>query len=368
MRKLNILYGVQGTGNGHLSRAREMARAFTDHPNVSIDWVFSGRQPDQYFDMTCFGKYKTFKGLSYVTKNGSLDLYATIKKLDLGRFVRDLKSLNAHEYDLVITDFEPLTAWAAKRAGVDSIGLSHQSAFYYNIPKTHHSFIDSLVMRHFAPAKTQVGVHWSHYSPRIVPPIIPNMTTASRSINRADEKNILVYFPFESVETLIDLFMPFSNFRFQIFHNVETTTVCRHITVHPISKKNFRRQFNACGGVICGAGFELPSEALSQQKKLLVSPLAGQTEQHSNASALDQLDYAMVCNKFDRNVIIEWLRFGEANHLPRIDVADSIAEWIALGRKTPIEVIAASLWDEIASTSSPRPYTPFEYSNLQRIS
>ena len=25
---MKILYGVQGTGNGHISRAREMARAF----------------------------------------------------------------------------------------------------------------------------------------------------------------------------------------------------------------------------------------------------------------------------------------------------------------------------------------------------
>jgi UDP:flavonoid glycosyltransferase YjiC (YdhE family) len=35
---MKILYGVQGTGNGHITRARIMAKAFAD-AGVQVDWV-----------------------------------------------------------------------------------------------------------------------------------------------------------------------------------------------------------------------------------------------------------------------------------------------------------------------------------------
>ena len=47
--------------------------------------------------------------------------------------------------------------------------------------------------------------------------------------------------------------------------------------------------FNAilnCKGVICGAGFELPSEVLYLKKKLYVIPIGNQYEQKCNAQAL----------------------------------------------------------------------------------
>ena len=39
---MKILYGIQGTGNGHITRARVMASCFKKL-NVEVDYVFSGR-------------------------------------------------------------------------------------------------------------------------------------------------------------------------------------------------------------------------------------------------------------------------------------------------------------------------------------
>ncbi|MEZ9793074.1 glycosyltransferase family protein, partial [Vibrio splendidus] len=39
---MKILYGVQGTGNGHIARARAMAVAFRQQ-NIDVDFLFSGR-------------------------------------------------------------------------------------------------------------------------------------------------------------------------------------------------------------------------------------------------------------------------------------------------------------------------------------
>ncbi|HLT42935.1 MAG TPA: glycosyltransferase family protein, partial [Sphingobacteriaceae bacterium] len=43
-------------------------------------------------------------------------------------------------------------------------------------------------------------------------------------------------------------------------------------------------------GIICGAGFETPAEALFLKKKLIVIPMKGQYEQQCNAAALQQLN------------------------------------------------------------------------------
>lgn len=45
---MKILYGVQGTGNGHVTRPRIMAKAFADL-GVEVDWVFSGRRREDFF-------------------------------------------------------------------------------------------------------------------------------------------------------------------------------------------------------------------------------------------------------------------------------------------------------------------------------
>ena len=50
---MKLLYGVQGTGNGHISRARMMAQHFADK-NVDVQFLFSGRDPEHYFDMDIF--------------------------------------------------------------------------------------------------------------------------------------------------------------------------------------------------------------------------------------------------------------------------------------------------------------------------
>ncbi|NMS31154.1 glycosyltransferase family protein, partial [Vibrio parahaemolyticus] len=51
---MKILYGVQGTGNGHIARARAMSHAFKEH-DVEVDFLFSWRAPEKYFSMEAFG-------------------------------------------------------------------------------------------------------------------------------------------------------------------------------------------------------------------------------------------------------------------------------------------------------------------------
>ncbi|MGL5401221.1 MAG: glycosyltransferase family protein, partial [Plesiomonas shigelloides] len=51
---MKLLYGIQGTGNGHLSRARELVPALRAQ-GIRVDVLCSGRAADAYFDMQVFG-------------------------------------------------------------------------------------------------------------------------------------------------------------------------------------------------------------------------------------------------------------------------------------------------------------------------
>ena len=66
---MRILYGVQGTGNGHVTRARVMSTALA-RAGIEVDYLFSGRAPERYFNMEPFGAYQVRQGLTLVTDAG----------------------------------------------------------------------------------------------------------------------------------------------------------------------------------------------------------------------------------------------------------------------------------------------------------
>jgi len=85
------------------------------------------------------------------------------------------RSFNASGYDLVITDFEPVSARIAKLNRIPSIGIGHQYAFPYDIPVADATALSLLVIKHLAPAEYNVGLHWHHFNQPILPPIVPRM-------------------------------------------------------------------------------------------------------------------------------------------------------------------------------------------------
>ncbi len=66
---MRILYGVQATGNGHISRARAMAKALSAYPDLKVTWLFSGRPKERLFDMELFGDYECRICLTFFTEH-----------------------------------------------------------------------------------------------------------------------------------------------------------------------------------------------------------------------------------------------------------------------------------------------------------
>lgn len=340
---LKIAYGVQGTGNGHITRARAMASAFNQREDVQVDYFFSGRAPEKYFDMECFGAYQTYSGLSFVCKRGQVAKWQTVKTQQYRQFLRDLMSLDLRQYDLVINDFEPLTAWVAKRQGVPSLSISHQAAFSLGAPTAGTNIIDNMVMRFFAPTDIQLGVHWFHFGKAILPPII-----VEQPVDNPTADKTLVYLPFESVEDVNAMLEPLSEHPFICFHpDVQTSHQREHIEWHPTSQKAFKKALVNTSGVIANAGFELSSEALRLGKKLLLKPLSGQFEQLSNAETLRELNLCDTMYILDTDSVEDWLSMENIEPITFPSNSHILIDWLVERNWDQTDQVCQQLWRQV---------------------
>ena len=76
-----------------------------------------------------------FSGLSFIVgKNGGVDLWQTARKICLlSVFSKHIRSLPVEKYDLVISDFEPVSAWACRLRNKECIGLKSSECGFASI-------------------------------------------------------------------------------------------------------------------------------------------------------------------------------------------------------------------------------------------
>jgi uncharacterized protein (TIGR00661 family) len=339
---VKILYGVQGTGNGHLSRARAMARHLKNR-HVDVTYLFSGRPRESYFEMEAFGDFMVREGLTFAVEKGQVSYPKTLLKNNPLTFVNEVRTLDLSTYDLVLCDFDPVTAWAAKLRGKPVIGFGHQSAFKHKIPIEGNDPIAHLVMRLFAPSSISIGLHWHHFDQPILPPII-HVDELDKGL--VQENKVLVYLPFEEMKSLSPLFKPFGDYEFYFFHPEFHAPLDQdHLHFRPLSVQQFQADLHSCAAVICSAGFELPSECIHLGKKLLVKPVKNQMEQASNGLALEQLGLGKNTQELTPEVIGEWLNSDrKSNGLRYPDVAKALVDWILSEKWDNTEKMREDLW------------------------
>ena len=287
---MKILYAIQGTGNGHLSRARDILPILQQKGELDI--LVSGIQADVVLPYPV--KYR-FKGLSFIFgKNGGIDLIATYRKSNLRQLYKEIKSLSIADYDLVINDFEPVSAWACKMQNKECVGLSHQAAVINKkSPKPKKKdIVGKAVLNNYAPVTAAYGFHFGAYDKNIFTPVIRNQMRDSKPENKS---HYTVYLPAYSDEKIIKVLGEIKNINWQVFskHTKKEYSV-KKIHIRPINNEAFIESFINCTGVLCGAGFETPAEALFLKKKLIVIPMKGQYEQQCNAAALKTMSVPVI--------------------------------------------------------------------------
>ncbi len=323
---MKILYGVQGTGHGHISRARVVLPKLREHAEVDV--LISGYN----FHMDLDGEiaYKA-RGISLTyDSKGSVDILETALNLKPVKFIQDVQSTPVADYDFVVNDFEPVTAWAAQTAGIPCVAISHQAAFFS--PKTprpaKRSMMAEGVMRHFAPFTKAVGSHYKRYDDFIEPPIIRKQI---KDLNPTLGNHITVYLPAFDHETLCSIFNKSQQIEWHIFSpTCEEEYHKGNVWVRPVGKDTFLESFESCLGVVSSTGFETTSESMFLGKKLLTIPIRNQYEQLSNAAAIELLGGTVVYTIDDTftRIVDEWLKNGPILHLDEISDEDELVQHI----------------------------------------
>ena len=320
---MKILYAMQGTGNGHLCRARDIIPILQE--NNEVDLLVSGTQAD--IELPYPVKYK-LNGLGFIFgENGGVDIVETYKKNYLKVYFSEINNLPVQDYDLVINDFEPVSAWACYLNNLKCITISHQSAVLNNkAPQPHDiDIIGKAILNNYAPGTEKYGFHFKPYDVNIYTPVIRQQV---REKIVSDKGHYTVYLPAYEDKRLLKVLGQIENIEWQVFskHNKKPIEE-KNITIKPINNEDFIESMATSTGVLCGAGFETPAEALFMKKKLMVIPMKSQYEQQCNAAALREMGVPILKSLKVKHVekIQDWIVNGNRVN---VDYPDQTAEII----------------------------------------
>ncbi|MBK7645511.1 MAG: hypothetical protein IPJ19_21170 [Planctomycetes bacterium] len=290
-----IVYGLSGEGSGHAMRSRVVLRHLVEAGHTVKVATFDRGVAAlaKEFDVT------EVEGLSIVARANHVSLLRTlaenVRKLPKGaRSARKLKHelFDAFQPELVICDFEPLTAHLALREQVPLVSLDNQHFQRYveheSVPgrsteaRTTLAIIRAIVPRSrrsivtsFLPGKP------SNARTVVVPPILRPEVLAARATRG---EHVLVYVT-QVFEGLLEDLRSLPRVPFRLY-GFERSGRAGSLEFKQPSAGAFLEDLASARAVIATAGFSLLGEALQLRKPLLTLPMGGQYEQELNSYLL----------------------------------------------------------------------------------
>ena len=323
---MRILYAIQGTGNGHLSRSMDIVPLLQKMGDVDV--LVSGTQGDLSLPFQV--KY-VLHGFGFVFgKKGGVDIWASFMKSRLRKFIHEINTLPIEDYDLVINDFEPVSAWACSLKNKPCIGLSHQAAVLVEkAPKPDETdMMGKLILKNYAPVTAQYGFHFAKFDTNIFTPVIRQQVRQQAISNKG---HYTVYLPAYDDKRLVKRLTEFPDVQWDVFskHNKKTFKH-KNVSIQPIDNEKFIKSMAESAAVLCGGGFETPAEALFMKKKLLVIPMKTQYEQQLNAAALKQMGVPVVKSLKPKHseIILDWINNGKPIEVNYPDTTQKILDMV----------------------------------------
>ena len=298
---MKILYGIQLTGNGHITRSIKIITALKS-AGFDVDIITSGSNSQLKLP---FEIKKQFQGLSFFyNKKGGIDWIKTLLSLKLKQFLSDLK-YDVSSYDLIISDFEPVSAWSARKFNKKSLGIGNQYSF--RSKKTPRPFFkdifSELFIKFFAPCKEHIGINYEKYDKFITLPII-NDDFLNKKVT--DKKFYLIYLPSMSSKFISDQINTYGTGNWKVYSpDVLKDVTDGIVKLKKLDKEKFSKDLLNCSGVITASGFSTTSEALVLGKKLWSIPIKGQYEQLCNAKALKKM--GILTDDLNSDKLFEWI-------------------------------------------------------------
>lgn len=287
---MKILYSIQATGNGHIARAIELLPFLQKYG--AVDVFLSGSNSSLNFNLPV--KYRS-KGLSLFYGNkGALDYWKMAKAFSPFRIYKEAKHLPVEKYDIVLNDFESITYLACKIKKVPFVHLGHQASFSSGkTPRPEKKDLaGEFILRHYVSSPYTIGLHFQQYDTGIYSPVLKSTILKAQPVNKG---HVTVYLSHFCDEVVIQQLQQLRDIHFHLFSKkAKEITRTGNISLVPVNNTSFNESMISAAGVITGAGFETPAEALYLQKKLLCIPILGQYEQLCNAEALKPFNVTVI--------------------------------------------------------------------------
>jgi uncharacterized protein (TIGR00661 family) len=294
----NILYGVNGEGSGHSTRAKEVITHLQrqGHKIQVVSFDRGLRNLSEHFPV------KEIFGLRLTYVNNRVRYKRTLASnlIKAPRAARSMKELShlveEKNIDLVITDFEPLTCHVGHRKRLPVIAIDNQHAITntnVSLPRgfkrdvaatklvtrmmTPHA--DAYLVLSFFPAPVK------RRNTFLFPPIVRQEVLSAKA--RTGD-HVLVYVTSPAKELAALLKQVRCKF---VAYGFATEGQDGNILFKKPSMDGFLRDLTGAKAVIANAGFSLVSEALYLGKPYLAMPVQNQFEQTFNAYYVDKLGY-----------------------------------------------------------------------------
>jgi uncharacterized protein (TIGR00661 family) len=294
----NILYGVNGEGSGHSSRAREIiahleGRGHRVHV-ASFDRGYRNLKDD--FDVTEIDGLR----LTYVHNRVRYGKTVIRNLLHLPAAARRVRALGRKaegwNLDLVITDFEPIACHVGHKLGVPIIALDNQhlltdTEITYPREYRKEAAAAKLVTRLMTP-RADAYLVISFFTPRVkkkktflFAPILRDEVLRAKP---SEGTYVLVYVTSEAAELTDSLKTVRQRFVCYGFNRLGRDG---NLEFRKPGLDEFLRDLRGCRAVIANAGFSLISEALYLGKPYLAWPVKRQFEQVFNAFYIGKMGY-----------------------------------------------------------------------------
>jgi uncharacterized protein (TIGR00661 family) len=349
-----IVYGVSGEGSGHSSRARVVLRHLAERGHqVKVATYDRGlRNLAEDFDVI------EVEGLHIATDDNRVSKVETfvenLKRLPEGfQRLRELRREAFEDFapDVVVTDFEPLTAYLAMHHDLPLVTIDNQHRMrYMRCPRPDHLKADAriteTVIRAIAPRPdvSLITTFWFgellNARSFLFGPILRREVLA---LEPTDGQHLLVYLT-QGFDDFLDLLRTLPAERFLVY-GTERQGAEGNLEFRPFSHDGFLADLASARAVVSTAGFTLMTEALHLGKPMLALPMRGQFEQELNALMLEDTGCGRNGREATRETVAAFLydlpRYREAlQGYPRGDnsallakVDELLADGCALARE-----------------------------------
>ncbi|HLW66346.1 MAG TPA: glycosyltransferase family protein [Gemmataceae bacterium] len=356
MRKLNVLFTINGDGRGHMTQALAMQKILHDAGH-RVPAMLVGREPNQpipgFFPSKAAVPIIRFDSFAFVAdpQNKSISLPATVwhNLRDAPRFIQSFgairRALRQYRPDVVLNFFEPIAGiyYLLYRPRAALVSLANQYIMLhpdYSFPPGKRldrlfvqlwSRVTSFRSRRLLALSLKPRANLSRMT--VIPPLLRPEVLARAPQTR--EPFLLIYLLKSGLrDEIVHWHQQHPEVELHCFTDLpqaeETLAYDETLYFHRLSETAFLDLMARCNGIVATAGYQTLCEAMYLGKPILVVPVANHYEQFCNAFECPAIGAGLGAAHFDLSAFLEYL----PKHKPA-----PFREWVAQAPQRIVQAI-----------------------------